>query len=67
MLERREKMLVNILIVMGIIIGGLIALDFLTCLAIIIAAKIKDIREDRRLTKRIRYPRRLMKKIRDRN
>ena len=29
MLERREKMLVNILIVMGIIIGGLIVLDFL--------------------------------------
>lgn len=60
-------MLVNILIVIGIIIGGLIALDILACLAIIIAAKIKDIREDRRLTKRIRYPRRLMKKIRDRS
>ena len=33
MLERREKMLVNILIVMGIIIGGLIAHDILACLA----------------------------------
>lgn len=47
-------MLVNILIVIGIIIGGLIALDILACLAIIIAAKIKDIREDRQLMKKIR-------------
>lgn len=54
MLEKREKMLENILIVMGNIILGFIVFKILVCLAIIIVAKIRDIREDRQLMKKIR-------------
>ena len=47
-------MLMNILTILGIIILGFIALDLVIAFAIIIAAKIKDIREDRQLMKKIR-------------
>lgn len=47
-------MLENILLAMGIIILGFIVFEILVCLAIIIVAKIIDIREDRQLMKKIR-------------
>lgn len=47
-------MLMNILTILGIIILGFIALDLVIALAIIITAKIKDIREDRQLMKKMR-------------
>lgn len=47
-------MLVNVLTVLGIIVLGFMALNIVICLAIIIAAKIKDVREDRQLIKKMR-------------
>lgn len=54
MSKRRKSMLMNILTILGIIVLGFITLDLVIALAIIIAAKIKDIREDRRLMKKMR-------------
>lgn len=47
-------MLVNVLTVLGIIVLGFMALNIVICLAIIIVAKIKDVREDRQLMKKMR-------------
>lgn len=47
-------MLVNALTVLKIIVLGFMALNIVICLAIIITAKIKDVREDRQLMKKMR-------------